>query len=342
MTSSSIHATDKHRVLYSGFRWEHHDDESGYHHVVVSGADYVDGGQLWGSDGSVRSLRRRLNFIMIDLLTIVRAVPYRAVLLFYPEQTSYVSPLILRLMGKRVVYVVHLGEDYWMHRDGSLVRKLKRFNLRFVDKFITLTSQQQAVFERDFPGRVARISHGAWCRNDKAEHSNSSSRSCRIAVVGDTYRDYRLLERILVFFEHRYPEVMFDLVGMKPERLKDVHAHANVVCHRRLSREAYGEVLRGALFMLLPLQFATANNALLEGLTAGLPVICSDVEGAREYLPEGDYVFDSIDDLAIKFEYRLTLPQADRDKEARMLISYARKNYSWEVIRERVHQYCLA
>jgi hypothetical protein len=193
MISSSIRTTNKHCVLYSGFRWEHHDDESAYHHVVISRADYVDGGRLWGSDGSVRSLKRRLNFIMIDLLTIVRAVPYQAVLLFYPEQTSYVLPLILRLMGKRVVTVVRLGEGDLMHRDGSLVSKLKRFNLRFVDKFITVTSQQQAVFERDFPGRVERISHGAWCRNNKAEHSDASSRSCRIAVVGDTYRDYRLL-----------------------------------------------------------------------------------------------------------------------------------------------------
>ncbi|CAH2799507.1 MAG: hypothetical protein CBARDMAM_4066 [uncultured Caballeronia sp.] len=37
--------------------------------------------------------------------------------------------------------------------------------------------------------------------------------------------------------------------------------------------------------MLLPLKFATANNALLKGLVAGVPVICSNTHGVREYLP---------------------------------------------------------
>ena len=94
--------------------------------------------------------------------------------------------------------------------------------------------------------------------------------------------------------------------------------------------------------MLLPLEFATANNALLEGLTAGLPVICSNVDGVREYLPQGDYVFNSIEELAAKFDYRLALPKADREEEARMLVAYVKDNYSWESIRKQVVEYCLS
>ena len=212
----------EHRVLYSGFRWEHHDEESGYHHVVTSNADYVDGGRLWGSGGSIHSVRRRVNFIMVDLLTIARALPYHSILLFYPEQTSYLSPFVLRLMGKRVVYVVHLGEDYWIKQERSLIRKLKRFNLRFVDKFITLTSQQQAVFDNIFPGRVARIPHGAWCRIDDVWQTNVSARSRRIAVVGDTYRDYRMLERIVNYFGERYPDVVFDSGGHEARKVRRI------------------------------------------------------------------------------------------------------------------------
>ncbi|WP_171910270.1 glycosyltransferase [Paraburkholderia fungorum] len=331
-------------ILYSGFSWEHHDGEAGYHHVVMSKSDYVDGGALWGSEGSVRSLKRRINFVLTDMLTIVRAVPYRAVLLFYPEQTSYLSPMILRLMGKKVVYVIHLGEDYWLQDDGSLIRNLKRFNLRFVSKFITLTVQQSLLFEERFPGRVVKIPHGAWCRKRERAGAEDLPHGDRthIIVVGDTYRDYALLTRIVQFFAQHFPFAHFDLVGMKSEKLGEIQDYPNVTCFGWLDNVQYERTIRNALFMLLPLEFATANNALLEGLKSGVPVICSAVSGVREYLPQGDYVFSSVGELASKFEQRRRLTQSERDCEAEMLVAYAAEHYSWEVIRDRVANYCLS
>jgi glycosyltransferase involved in cell wall biosynthesis len=237
---------------------------------------------------------------------------------------------------------VHLGEDYWLHRDDSLFLKLKRFNLRFVSKFITLTDQQRSVFEKHFPGKVARIPHGAWCETGSDVGGLRPGDRFHIAVVGDTYRDYGLLGRIISFFRDKYPAVVFDLVGMNCERLGDLQNAGNVICHGRLDKDAYREVIRGSLFVMLPLEFATANNALLEGLTAGVPVICSNVYGVREYLPEGDYVFESIEDLAMKFERRSATTQSERAAEAEDLIAYVRQNYDWEIIRSRVINYCLS
>lgn len=342
MYSSVIQKRDGRRVLYAGFRWEHHDNESGYHHVVASPSDYVDGNRLWGSSGSIKSIRRRVNFVLIDLFTIVRSIRYETVLLFYPEQTAYLSPLILRLMGKKVVYVVHLGEDYWMRHDCSVVGMLKRFNLRLVNKFITLTHQQKTVFDAIFPGRVTLIPHGSWCRGGLICESNVSVAPAHIAVVGNPYRDYELLGKIVQEFDRRYPKVVFDLVGMKREKLSTVATLPNVHIHGRLSSEAYHNVINDALFILLPLHFATANNALLEGLSNGVPVLCSNVAGVREYLPQGEYVFSDVDDLARKYERRLDLSQPEREKEAQMLKAFASQHYSWEMIRERVREYCLA
>jgi glycosyltransferase involved in cell wall biosynthesis len=331
-----------HRVLYAGFRWDHHDNESGYHHVVESTCDYVDGGTLWGGSGSVKTIRRRLNFVLIDFLTIVRSLPYDAVLVFYPEQTAYVSPFVLRMLGKQVVYVVHLGDDFWSAKDRSLVRNLKRFNLRFVNKFITLTHQQRTVFDAMFPGKVKLIPHGSWCSGEFVEVARVAAVPAHIAVVGDPYRDYELLGRIADDFSKRHPDVVFDLVGMKREKLGGLASLPNVRIHARLSSQAYRKVISEAFFILLPLRFATANNALLEGLTRGIPVLCSDVAGVREYLPEGEYVFSDVEDLAKKYERRLDLSEGDRETEALMLMSYARQHYSWEIIRERVRNYCLA
>ncbi|MFK4442344.1 glycosyltransferase involved in cell wall biosynthesis [Caballeronia udeis] len=341
MKTHSAVATNEHRVLYSGFRWDHHDEVSGYHHVVASSTDYVDGGALWGGHSPIGSRSRRVNFLLIDVLTIVRSLRYRSVLLFYPEQTGYFSAPILRMLGKQVIYVVHLGEDYWLERDDSLFLKLKRFNLRFVSKFITLTQQQKAVFDDHFPGKVVRIPHGTWCRVRNNTGPSASDGKLHLTVVGDTYRDYALLARIIEFFLHHNPRVVFDLVGMKYEKLGESQRAANVVCHGRLNSRQYQEIIENSLFLLLPLKFATANNALLEGLVAGVPVICSNTHGVREYLPPGDYVFDSIEDLALKVQHRSEMTQTERTAEGDRLSSFVKENYSWDVIRNKVIDYCL-
>jgi len=52
----------KRRLLYSGFTWDHHDDNAGYQKVVVSREDYVDGARLWGGKSHIGSRLRRIKF----------------------------------------------------------------------------------------------------------------------------------------------------------------------------------------------------------------------------------------------------------------------------------------
>ena len=338
---ATMQSVKRWEVLYSGFRWDHHDERSGYHHVVASTEDYVDGGKLWGGDSKIGSLKRRINFALIDLWTVLKSWRYPVVLIFYPEQTSYFSAPLLRLMGKKVVYVLHLGEDYWIERSDSLFLKLKRFNLRFVSKFIVLTSQQENVFEKHFPNKVMCIPHGAWCDKERRPTSRAPGATECVTVVGDTYRDYELLNQIIFVFRERYPQIKLNLVGMKYDKLGEARHSLNVVCHGRLSKSEYEEVIRDSLFMLLPLTFATANNALLEGISFGIPVICNSVQGVLEYLPGHEYVFNSIDDLCIMVDGRLNLNEAGRNQEAVYLANYLEANYAWGSIRDRVSEYCL-
>lgn len=329
------------KVLFSGFKWDHHDENSGYHHVVTSAENYVDGGKLWSGDRKIGSMQRRVNFVLIDLWTVLKSWHYPAVLLFYPEQTSYFSAPLLRLMGKRVIYVLHLGEDYWIERSDSVFLKLKRFNLRFVSKFIVLTSQQADIFEKHFPNKVTYIPHGAWCAIQSKGISRTRGVTEYVTVIGDTYRDYELLSKIIRVFHERYPQIKFNLVGMKYDNLGERINSSNIICHKRLSKREYDEVIRNSLFLLLPLTFATANNALLEGLSLGVPVICNNVPGVQEYLPSHDYVFNSTDDLCVIVERRLNLSDAERNWEARYLANYIKTHFSWESVRTQVMEYCL-
>jgi glycosyltransferase involved in cell wall biosynthesis len=47
------------------------------------------------------------------------------------------------------------------------------------------------------------------------------------------------------------------------------------------------DLYRTADVLLLPLIDSTANNALLEGIASGLPVVATDLPAVRTYLPKG-------------------------------------------------------
>lgn len=329
----------KRELLYSGFTWEHHDDNSGYQHVVVSRKDYVDGNRLWGGSSPIGSRPRRINFLLIDVCTVLRAWRYQAVFIFYPEQTVYISPLLLRLLGKKVIFALHLGPDYWIKRNDSLFLKLKRAQLRFVSRFVVLSNQQREVYERIFSQRVSMIPHGAYVA---PLHFQFPAVPRYISVIGDSYRDYDQLAKIIVAFQDRHPEVKFQLIGMKYKKLNGAENMGNVVCHPRLDRHDYWSILRQSTMIMLPLLFATANNALLEGLSAGVPVYCSNVHGVTEYLPSREYVFNDAEDATIKYEQAVSISPDELKENASKFHRYVREHYSWDIIQKRVVGFCLS
>jgi len=60
----------------------------------------------------------------------------------------------------------------------------------------------------------------------------------------------------------------------------------NVRIHGGIDDEALAELYRTADVLLLPLSDSTANNALLEGMASGLPVVATDLPAVRTYLPD--------------------------------------------------------
>jgi len=80
------------------------------------------------------------------------------------------------------------------------------------------------------------------------------------------------------------PEVRFDVVTGVDTRLSGFD---NVHTHRGIDDGALAELYRNADVLLLPLSDSTANNALLEGMASGLPVVATDLPALRAYLPKG-------------------------------------------------------
>ena len=78
------------------------------------------------------------------------------------------------------------------------------------------------------------------------------------------------------------PEMTFNVVTNRETHLGGL---ANVRIHREVADETLAELYRTADTLLLPPTDSTANNALLEGIASGLPVVATDLPALRAYLP---------------------------------------------------------
>lgn len=108
-----------------------------------------------------------------------------------------------------------------------------------------------------------------------------------VCVVGDWLRDFELVSKTIVRTAAETPALRWHLVLPTASRTTDAHyraaRHDNVTWYSNIPDEALLALYHRCHVMFLPLVDATANNAMLEAVSSGLPTIVSDVGGVRDY-----------------------------------------------------------
>jgi glycosyltransferase involved in cell wall biosynthesis len=102
-------------------------------------------------------------------------------------------------------------------------------------------------------------------------------------VVGENYRDYPTLRGVIELVSYLRPQTKFMIIA--PQRAANmIGQHPNLTIKSGISEAEFMNLYQTAALMVMPLQDTTANNAILESMACGLPVVASDVGAIRDYV----------------------------------------------------------
>jgi len=202
----------------------------------------------------------------------------------YVENQLGIIPGWRKYLSGKIVGTAHQPPSWWRlrHKFPESVSAL--------DALIVPARSQIDYFEQYLPGRVFYVPHGIdtdfFCPRADL---NQSSPDLRCVYVGIHLRDIGTLAKIVDRVLVAKPNVHFDLVVPRrnrnykdPSQMK-LARHKQVHWHTDLSDEELRNLYQNAKMLVLPLFDCTTNNAVLEALACGLPIVSNNVGGMPDY-----------------------------------------------------------
>jgi glycosyltransferase involved in cell wall biosynthesis len=160
----------------------------------------------------------------------------------------------------------------------------------------------------------------------------------RLLFVGQWLRDFETLANAMPLIWKKRPDVQLDCVvpnfARKADPIRRLAMDERVNWHADLTDEGLKKLYQQADLLFLPVLDATANNAVLEAMASGLPVISTDVAGMAEYLPPGagQLCYERDADMHAASAIYWLAETSRRVEAGRLARNLAIQNFSWEKI----------
>lgn len=202
----------------------------------------------------------------------------------YGEDSYCYAGFIPHHPTNKIVCSFHQPPDYF----DKLVKR--KNHLGRLDALMVVSRSQIDYFSNLIgPKKVHFVPHGVDDAYFKPGlDTNKEAASC--LFVGHWLRDFVMLKEVIQRVHAKNSQIKFQIVT-DPKNHAPFKNIPNVYLYNGLSDDNLVGLYQKANLLVMPMTDCTANNAILEGLACGLPVVTTDVGGVRDYADETCAIF---------------------------------------------------
>jgi|694.fasta_scaffold39313_7 glycosyltransferase involved in cell wall biosynthesis len=158
----------------------------------------------------------------------------------------------------------------------------------------------------------------------------------RLLFVGQFLRNIGMLNRVVRRLQKDHPNLRFDFAvarhAFEGAEFRELLSLTDVVWHHGISDCELLSLYQNAYILLVPMDESGANNAVVEALATGLPVVTTDVGGIRDY--GGADIFPIVanndDDAMVALVERYLQNPAWREVVSQKQRGFAVEEFNWK------------
>lgn len=259
---------------------------------------------------------------------------------FIYGEDNYFYTKLWRNANKKIIASYH-------YPPVRLDERVSKTTLKTLNAVILMSNSQCSWFEHYLPkNKIYVIPHHVDTGFFIPLEENLNKLPYRIISLGGILRDMELLYSVVEQLTKKLgrEKIIFDFLMPKEYRSR-FKEFSNVNLYNRISDQKLLELYQGATIGFMPLLDCTANNAVLEMMSSGKAVVCSNVGGIEDYLDEAgallfhpeislDELVDSIIKLLENKELIKNMGKHNRGKVLKHFSIDATKEKLYEVYRK--------
>ncbi|EDM29038.1 glycosyltransferase [Lentisphaera araneosa HTCC2155] len=239
---------------------------------------------------------------------------------------------------KSLVGVIHIPTSQWaengqIHTSKWFIREGYEMCHRLKSAIVLWEREIPKIEQLVGPGRVAFVPHGI--DTNFFHPGNKPRKKISFLACGQYLRDFDMLQSIFENLQNVYPEVELRIVipkhFLKIIDLSWAEKNSNVTIISGLSDEELLTEYQLATALLIPFIDSGANNATMEAMACGCPIVSNDIGGIRSYGGGSVYPIGNNSDDLVKIALNLIENSTYTIEMSHKLRSYS-LNFDWEKV----------